>query len=673
MNKLLLIDDDLGIIKSHSYELRNNFIVETSRSVEDAIEKLVDNRYAVAVIDMAYPEDKKGGLRILKHIREKKILTKAIVYTAYGELLNAKHAIDFKVFSYLEKAGTLDDELIKISVKAEKEFKKEQTELKRNEGIKNEFLRQYPVYHSAHTFEKCYNIPLRNLCYRLRSFIHPDNRPALQLTRVIENFIDLWGNQFAAETYDLPTKSKKGWIEGFKWMEFKEDIYYFTQHIFIITINDLYDHDPQSELPEEITPIDKVWDGSLEWNRFFNLEFGGDSDDILILGVRPFFRSILINMLQNAIEAVDYSPILEKGLLDGRRRPTITFYTQQNSKETVINISNDGVPIDNKIESYLSKKFSEAEEGNLYLYDDVMQEEIKNKESSDKPTGSGRALIQAAHYLSRIVKNVNGDNLEKKRGKMEVSVEGNATKFKIILPYGKEIVQNYNELGAFEFQKTEKLVFNWDISEKQEEFHGNFDISGSLLKSHSIHRENIFPNEMLSNQDEILKTNELDNTKNVMVVEDSRTDRQRIRMLLKHTGLSFCFAWNAREKKVPNTTGLCKMLKKYQPSILLLDLALHPKEETVLKEMIFSEKIGEHSITSAFELIEVLSEKKANDKNKYINCLQELIVITQFIPPVAYGLTAYLENLFAECSFRFTIIHKWREEMKLLKIIGRYI
>ena len=65
--KLLLIDDDTGVLYSNSLLLSKHFDVDTSETVEDVISKLASNEYKVAVVDMAFPDDPEGGLRICRH------------------------------------------------------------------------------------------------------------------------------------------------------------------------------------------------------------------------------------------------------------------------------------------------------------------------------------------------------------------------------------------------------------------------------------------------------------------------------------------------------------------------------------------------------------------------------------------------------------------------------
>ncbi len=102
--KLLLIDDDKGVLNSNSLFLSKHFDVDTSETVEDAISKLASNKYKVAVIDMRLSsDDLEGGLRICRHINATGLDTKAIVLTAYGTVDNARKAYKEHVYDYIEK------------------------------------------------------------------------------------------------------------------------------------------------------------------------------------------------------------------------------------------------------------------------------------------------------------------------------------------------------------------------------------------------------------------------------------------------------------------------------------------------------------------------------------------------------------------------------------------
>ena len=173
--------------------------------------------------------------------------------------------------------------------------------------------------------------------------------------------------------------------------------------------------------------------------------------------------------------------------------------------------------------------------------------------------------------------------------------------------------------------------------------------------------------------DDVVVNNIQGRTMKVLVVEDSRPDRLRFRSILELMGVEFCFAWDAKKQKVPDVFEIMKLIRdKIKPSTLLLDLAWTVQDDRLLQELLFLNKkeIEEymiekgndnsngHTWISGFRL---LNELKNVQENELIRNLR-VIITTQYIPPVAYGLRRYLCE---EFPFIIRIIHKWREEKDL--------
>jgi len=102
-NKLLIIDDDQGILESYSAFLSPHFEVDICNSVEDGISMITKNKYPLALIDMAFPDDSEGGLRIIEHIEKTGIDTKSIILTAQGTTKNFRKAHRTGIYDYIEK------------------------------------------------------------------------------------------------------------------------------------------------------------------------------------------------------------------------------------------------------------------------------------------------------------------------------------------------------------------------------------------------------------------------------------------------------------------------------------------------------------------------------------------------------------------------------------------
>ncbi len=110
--KLLIVDDDKAILDGYNLLFKKYFIVETSETIKDALKKLKKDDFKVAIIDMAFPEDQEGGLKIIKYINENRINTKPIVLTAFGSESHFKKSNEEGIFDFVEKATPGSNEIL---------------------------------------------------------------------------------------------------------------------------------------------------------------------------------------------------------------------------------------------------------------------------------------------------------------------------------------------------------------------------------------------------------------------------------------------------------------------------------------------------------------------------------------------------------------------------------
>jgi CheY-like chemotaxis protein len=166
----------------------------------------------------------------------------------------------------------------------------------------------------------------------------------------------------------------------------------------------------------------------------------------------------------------------------------------------------------------------------------------------------------------------------------------------------------------------------------------------------------------------------------VLVVEDSRSDRLRFRSILEMIGTDFCFAWNAKEQEVPDIDEILKLIEKINPTVLLLDLAWTTEDDRILQKLLFLDideieglkklieagnyNSNEKNWISGFRLLEKIKKEKAKDHIQRL----KIIVTTQYIPAVAFGLRKYLLKEFHSYFF-INVIHKWQDEEKLMSMI----
>ena len=199
----------------------------------------------------------------------------------------------------------------------------------------------------------------------------------------------------------------------------------------------------------------------------------------------------------------------------------------------------------------------------------------------------------------------------------------------------------------------------------------------------------------------------------VLIMEDSKPDRLRMRMLLGTLGVPFKFAWNSIERSMlpiidendpnnhetiieennPNNhKTIFKLMEKIKPEKLVIDLAWTTNDEKNLSKLCFlneEEIIKErkendskendskennskrHEWISGISFIEKLNEKKDSKDYEFIKKIDNLIIVTQFAQPITIGLNAYLKSILDKKwdRYDYIIVHKWREQHKFLRKI----
>jgi DNA-binding response OmpR family regulator len=83
--KILLVEDDEKLLKSIEEGLKSQkFRVDTALDGEEGLYLALNNQYDVMIIDWMLP--KLSGLDLIKKLREKNILTPALILTAKGDI-----------------------------------------------------------------------------------------------------------------------------------------------------------------------------------------------------------------------------------------------------------------------------------------------------------------------------------------------------------------------------------------------------------------------------------------------------------------------------------------------------------------------------------------------------------------------------------------------------------
>jgi len=563
--------------------------------------------------------------------------------------------------------------------------------------VANNNLNKNREKHSAHTFNKCYNTPIKNICHRLRQILYLENPFAKFLTISIEDFIDLWANEHSALT-NVPTKfnqqyNNKKWIDGFSWNGFKDDLENFMYHIFYLCINDLYDHVNEEEIPQRLRPMSKIWeplnagwDQAISWKNFINFEFSiSHSDSDYLLGIRPLFRVILINMLQNAIEAIDFYSVAQQYKIqsDTVVLPKIKFSIDQNEDETVITVLSEGFVMHETLVKKYQNDFKEIYNNPKNYYHDSNYDEIieKKEYTSKSGTGSGIALIEAALYFAKIIHIKDG---KINRGQMTVKTEineklsseydkkmsGNTT-FSITLPYGKKMTKAFDESPLTFQDAEERIAYQWSLLFDDNNINQDGEKNNSTTNSKLSNDENkgTYKSE-LSKYNENIPLEKID----VLIIEDSRPDRYRFRDILTERGLTFAFTWDARYKQMLDIESIMNIINTCNPSRIILDLAWTIDDERILEKLRFMSCKELHDNEkrikqlNAFQFLDTITEKYKDSGTKFVN--PQIIIVTQYIFTVTYGISEYItKHYIQEANLRITIINKWRQEIDLKKLI----
>ena len=105
--RLLIVDDDLPFRErlSRSKE-KKGFEVVSSPGVKDSLDKVSENSFDFAVVDMRLEDG--SGLELVKEIQKISPQTKSLLLTGYGNIATAVAAIKSGAIDYLPKPAEID-------------------------------------------------------------------------------------------------------------------------------------------------------------------------------------------------------------------------------------------------------------------------------------------------------------------------------------------------------------------------------------------------------------------------------------------------------------------------------------------------------------------------------------------------------------------------------------
>lgn len=457
---ILIVDDDVLVLKAQKRRFSNAYDVKTTDNIKNAKLLLKENDYAAAIIDMHFPEDERGGLKLCEYIKQNNIKTIPIVLTAFSSLEVAKELINNStIFALLDKDQDENNLLVQKLEEAVK--------LYQHDKLTTQLLKQFYTNNSAHTFENKYLTPLNNLCYLLHKNIEPYNDSARNIIFIIENFLNLWGNEYSVKKSvpfeDFDKYNGLKWIDIFSWQGFEQDIKLFSDYFLQFQFESITDH-YETQFNLRKLKQTNIYD-------LVEINYTQRDRDLFLMGIRPIFREILVSLIQNAIEAMPLFTILkqqedapydfEKSIID------IEF--NQDENETHLRVTNDTIPFDkesletiNELISHLRKISNiEISRTNKDLLNNILEKRFTTKSG----IGNGGGLIEAAFYFTNIVHvQYNPETkelMERKHGNLQMKHEDNKMTIEITMPFGTKLVNKFLQSKNGFQTADERVVFNW--------------------------------------------------------------------------------------------------------------------------------------------------------------------------------------------------------------------
>lgn len=122
--RLLLVDDEEMFLEYLSKRLiREKYDVTTCLNGEDAIEKIKDSDFDVAIIDVIMPGI--DGIETMREIKKMKPLTEAIILTGHASRELGDEGMRLGAYDYLRKPCDPEDLVIKIKEAFKKKVERE--------------------------------------------------------------------------------------------------------------------------------------------------------------------------------------------------------------------------------------------------------------------------------------------------------------------------------------------------------------------------------------------------------------------------------------------------------------------------------------------------------------------------------------------------------------------
>jgi len=123
--RILLVDDERDFVEALAERLRNrDFDVTTAFTGEEALERLKEYNFDVAIVDVKMPG--LDGIETLRGIKKLKPLTEVLMLTGHGTVETAIEGMKHGAYDFLMKPCEMDTLLKKIGDAYERKAEQEE-------------------------------------------------------------------------------------------------------------------------------------------------------------------------------------------------------------------------------------------------------------------------------------------------------------------------------------------------------------------------------------------------------------------------------------------------------------------------------------------------------------------------------------------------------------------
>lgn len=190
MRRIMIVDDENGILEELSDYLSNDYEIVTARSASEAIKFLEVGGIELAVIDM-YMESEESGIEVLKAAKKTATLPQCIILTAYGTPSNVVEAMRAGAYDYVEKQSPDIYETLTHRIKKALEYRDSMEALRKseekyqllienlNEVIFMMDMQGYVTYISPVVEQKVGYKPSDIIGQHFSQFVYPDDQNGL--------------------------------------------------------------------------------------------------------------------------------------------------------------------------------------------------------------------------------------------------------------------------------------------------------------------------------------------------------------------------------------------------------------------------------------------------------------------------------------------------------------